>query len=115
MHITRIDHVALDVIDCDRSVAWYADVLGFRPRSQHDDPDEPIFLGPDDAGLALFARLRPGVRHVAFATEPDEQHRLVARLERLGIPYRCERHSKTDSVYFADPDGTVLEVMVSRG
>ena len=114
MHITRIDHVAIDVIDRERSVAWYREVLEFRPRSHQDDPDEPIFLGPEDAGLALFAKSRPGVRHVAFATEPEEQHRLIARLERLGIPYRRERHSRTDSVYFADPDGAVLEVMVSR-
>jgi catechol 2,3-dioxygenase-like lactoylglutathione lyase family enzyme len=114
MHITRIDHVALDVTDRDRSMAWYSEVLGLQPRSLHGDPDEPIFVGPADAGVALFAKSRPGVRHVALASDPEGQRALVARLRRLGIPYRRERHAQTDSVYFADPDGTVLEVMVSR-
>jgi catechol-2,3-dioxygenase len=114
MNITRIDHVSLDVHDRRGSLAWYGEVLGLRAGARHDVPDEPVFLGPLGARLGLFAERAPGLRHVALATDAAGQHALAARLDRLGIAYRPERHRDSDSIYFADPDGTVLEVMVAR-
>jgi catechol-2,3-dioxygenase len=114
MHITRIDHVSLDVHDRRGSLAWYEQVLGLRAPARHDVPDQPVFLGPAGARLGLFAERAPGLRHVALATDAAGQHALAARLDRLGISYRPERHRDSDSIYFADPDGTVLEVMVAR-
>jgi catechol-2,3-dioxygenase len=117
MNIHRIDHVSLDVRDRPGSVAWYHAVLGVGPHSLHDIPDEPVFLGPVGARLGLFAEAeRPsGLRHIAFATEEREQQSLIARLEGFSIPYHCERHRDSDSIYFRDPDGTTLEVMVPTG
>ena len=66
------------------------------------------------ARLGLFADRAAGLRHVALATTAPAQAALVARLDRLGIAYRPERHRDSDSIYFADPDGTTLEVMVPR-
>jgi catechol 2,3-dioxygenase-like lactoylglutathione lyase family enzyme len=114
MHITRIDHVSLDVHDRRGSLAWYEQVLGLRAAARHHVPDEPVFLGPAGARLGLFAERAPGLRHVALATDAAGRHALVARLDRLGITYRPERHRDSDSIYFADPDGTVLEVMVPQ-
>jgi hypothetical protein len=37
---------------------------------------------------------------------------VVGRLEQVAIPFRRERHRDHDSVYFADPDGSTLEIMV---
>jgi catechol 2,3-dioxygenase-like lactoylglutathione lyase family enzyme len=114
MHVIRIDHVSLNAGDRAASLAWYADVLGLRAGDPHDVPDAPVFLGPAGARLALFADRAPGLRHVALATTAPAQAALVARLEHLGIAYHPERHRDSDSVYFADPDGTMLEVMVPR-
>jgi catechol 2,3-dioxygenase-like lactoylglutathione lyase family enzyme len=114
MNITRIDHVSLDVHDRRGSLAWYEDVLGLRAGERHEAPDQPVFLGPLGARLGLFAERAPGLRHVALATDATGQYALAARLDRLGIAYRPERHRDSDSIYFADPDGTVLEVMVPR-
>lgn len=114
MRILRIDHVSLDVHDRSRSIAWYEDVLGVRPHSRHQIPDEPIFLGSFPARLGLFEERAPGLRHVALASDEMGQRRLVERLHRLAIPYRRERHRDSDSIYFSDPDGTTLEVMVPR-
>jgi catechol 2,3-dioxygenase-like lactoylglutathione lyase family enzyme len=114
MQLIRIDHVSLDVHDRPASIAWYEDVLGMRAHARHSIAEEPVFLGPAGARLGLFADRAPGLRHVALATDPAGQHRVAARLDRLGIAYMPERHRDSDSIYFRDPDGTVLEVMVPR-
>jgi catechol 2,3-dioxygenase-like lactoylglutathione lyase family enzyme len=114
MQLIRIDHVSLDVHDRRASLAWYEEVLGLRTPSRHDVPDEPVFLGPVGARLGLFAERPPGLRHVALATDPAGQRRVTARLDRLGIAYTPERHRDSDSIYFPDLDGTMLEVMVPR-
>lgn len=115
MKLIRIDHVSLDVADRAASVAWYQAVLGVRPHSHHDIPGEPIFLGPPGAQLALFAERPPRLRHIALATDAPNRQRLEARLDRLAIPYRRERHLNSHSIYFRDPDGATLEVMVPTG
>jgi catechol 2,3-dioxygenase-like lactoylglutathione lyase family enzyme len=114
MRITRIDHVSLDVHDRPASLDWYETVLGFTPHSRHSQRDEPIFLGPAGARLGLFAERPPGLRHIALATDTCDQHRLAERLDRLHIPYQYEAHGDHDSIYFRDPDGATLEVMVPR-
>ncbi len=114
MHVIRIDHVSLDVRDRRASLAWYDDVLGLRALDPHGVPDAPVFLGPDGAQLGLFAERAPGLRHVALATSAADQARLAARLEQLGVAYRPERHRAGDSLYFADPDGAMLEVLAPR-
>jgi catechol 2,3-dioxygenase-like lactoylglutathione lyase family enzyme len=114
MHLIRIDHVSLDVRDRPATIAWYEDVLGLRAGARHAVPDQPVFLGPAGARLGLFADRAPGLRHVALATDAAGQHRLAARLDRLGVAYQPERHADSDSIYFPDPEGTMLEVMVPR-
>jgi catechol-2,3-dioxygenase len=112
MHLTRIDHVSLNVHDRRLSISWYEQVLGMRALHAHAPADEPIFLGAQGRRLGLFADRAPGLRHVALATDHAALGHLAVRLDRMGIRYQAERHRDSDSIYFADPDGTMLEVMV---
>jgi catechol-2,3-dioxygenase len=112
MRLLRIDHVSLNVHDRLRSVAWYEDVLGLHAQGRSGPPDEPVFLGHASARLGLFADRAPGLRHVALATDVAGLRRVRARLEHLAIPCRSERHRDHDSIYFSDPDGVTVEVMV---
>ena len=112
MHLHRIDHVSLNVSDRSASLAWYEEVLGMRATGHPGPPGEPVFMGPDGSQIALFADREPGLRHVALATDGDGQDEVRQRLERLGLAYTPERHRFHDSLYFRDPDGMTLEVMV---
>jgi catechol 2,3-dioxygenase-like lactoylglutathione lyase family enzyme len=116
MHMTirRIDHVSLDVRDREHSIAWYEHLLGASVANRGAAPGEPVFVGPRGARLGLFAERAPGLRHIALATDAAGRRQLVTRLEALAIPFRPERHRDHDSIYFADPDGATLEVMVPR-
>ena len=113
MNLHRIDHVSLDVRDRVHSIAWYEEILGLRATGTPGPVEEPVFLGPRGARVGLFQERPPGLRHIALATDGLEQQRVIDRLERLAIPYRRERHRDHDSLYFADPDGSTLEIMVS--
>ena len=113
MRLIRLDHVSLDVHDRSRSIAWYEQVLGLRAGGRPGPGGEPVFLGPAGARLGLFEERAPGLRHVALATDPAGQREVRERLDGLAIPYRPERHRDHDSIYFADPDGVTLEVMVA--
>jgi catechol 2,3-dioxygenase-like lactoylglutathione lyase family enzyme len=112
MRLIRIDHVSLDVHNRVESIGWYEQVLGL-PASRRTVPaDQPVFLGPAGARLGLFEERGPGLRHVALATDRAGQDRIRETLERLAIPFVPERHADHDSIYFRDPDGVTLEVMV---
>jgi catechol 2,3-dioxygenase-like lactoylglutathione lyase family enzyme len=114
MRLIRIDHVSLNAADRDRTIAWYGDVLGLeRSGAGPTEPGEPVFLGADRAQVALFADRAPGLRHVALATDPEGFAEVRARLEAAGHPFRHERHTNHDSLYFQDPDGATVEVMVA--
>ena len=112
MNLIRIDHVSLNAGDRARSVDFYEDVLGLRAGRRSGPADQPVFVGPDTAQLGLFGDRAPGLRHVALATDRAGQRQVRARLEALAIPFEPVRHRTHDSLYFSDPDGMVMEVMV---
>jgi catechol 2,3-dioxygenase-like lactoylglutathione lyase family enzyme len=112
MRLLRIDHVSLNVADRPGAITFYEDVLGLDASWPAGPPGEPVFVGSPTARLGLFADAAPGLRHIALATDAGDRDRVLERLDALAIPYRSERHRDHDSLYFRDPDGVTLEVMV---
>lgn len=117
MQLQRLDHVSLNVTDRARSVAWYRDVLGLPQLNQPTEDDEPVFLGRPGLQFGLFQAQRQsparesessGLRHVAITVDDLDAAR--ARLRSHGVEFRNEDHGNALSVYFADPDGHVLEI-----
>jgi catechol 2,3-dioxygenase-like lactoylglutathione lyase family enzyme len=72
-----------------------------------------MFLGDEGAQVALFADRGPGLRHIALATDLEGFAEVRERLDGAGHPYRYERHTHHDSLYFADPNGVTIEVMIA--
>jgi lactoylglutathione lyase len=117
MQLQRLDHVSLNVTDRGRSIAWYRDVLGLPQLNEPTEDGEPVFLGRPGLQFGLFQAQREspgrepessGLRHVALAV--DDLDAAKERLRAHGVEFRSEDHGNALSVYFADPDGHVLEI-----
>jgi catechol 2,3-dioxygenase-like lactoylglutathione lyase family enzyme len=123
----RLDHVVMPVADAGRSLAFYGETLGLPLIAAHEGPEwggRPwlmlIFSIGDGRELVLVALrgarpqphgLAPDTRHYAFAVDtPAEQEAWRTRLAGAGVDFWEEDHGGQSSIYFADPDGTILEI-----
>lgn len=119
----RLDHCVIAVSDWERSNAFYRDVLG----AEIDQKDEWFghYLfgdwqlnvhGPNFEGLNARLPVQPGNSDLCFVW-PGTPQEAVEHLERQGVPIeagpliaRSPRGDAT-SLYFRDPDGSLLEFM----
>ena len=125
--IMRLDHVVIPVADAEKSLAFYGETLGLPLISAFDGDDwggkawlMMIFALADGRELVLVALrgLKPqpsglpaDTRHYAFSVETDvEQDAWRQRLIQAAVDYWEEDHGDQRSIYFADPDGTILEI-----
>jgi catechol-2,3-dioxygenase len=124
MGVTRLNHAVLFVGDLDRSVAFYSDVLEFRPVAMTPPGMRAAFLqAPDstnDHDLGLFevgggpasGRGMVGLYHLAWEVDTLETlERLADRLSRAGALVGSADHGTTKSLYGKDPDGIEFEVV----
>ncbi|MGI5522522.1 VOC family protein [Micromonospora sp. CA-259024] len=128
MGIHRLNHAVLYVSDLTRSVAFYRDVLGFRPVAMTPDgfrgatflqaPDSTndhdlgLFEIGAGAGRSTAGRGTVGLYHLAW--EVDTLDELAATAERLtaaGALVGTSDHGTTKSLYGQDPDGLEFEVV----
>lgn len=116
-----IDHVALSVRDIERSVEWYADVLGFERRYHGMWDGVPTFIGKGTTALALFpvreteSRIAsPGASvamlHLALRTDRANFLKAQNELKERDIKFNFQDHEISHSIYFRDPDGHQLEI-----
>jgi catechol 2,3-dioxygenase-like lactoylglutathione lyase family enzyme len=124
----RLDHLALPVYDAAATHRFYSEVLRLplvEAVSGDDWGGRPwlmmFFATGDTQRIALCAlrgasrpapdSLPADIRHYAFSVASrDEQAQWMARLRRNGIAYTEEDHGRQHSIYFSDPNGTLLEV-----
>jgi catechol 2,3-dioxygenase-like lactoylglutathione lyase family enzyme len=122
--MTRLGHAIVFVTDMDRSVAFYRDAIGLKPRFQSPDWTE---FETDGTVLALHAGGPPasvpshdgptpaGTCQPGFAV--DDVDALHARLTRLGVP--CLHPPRDEHgirlANYADPDGLAFSVSGPSG
>lgn len=125
MPVQRLNHAVLYVRDVARSVAFYADALGFRtvveipggrgaflqaPGSSNDH-DLALFGIGAQAGDSQAGRATVGLYHLAW--EVDTLGELAAAGQRLrdaGALVGASDHGATKALYARDPDGLEFEV-----
>jgi catechol 2,3-dioxygenase len=119
--IIRIGHVVLKVRDLEKARQFYCGVLGMKLGNY--DPERGMFLRFNDYhhDIAIFrtgADADPpkenqvGLVHVALLVDSLETVKAwYERFKALGVPIvGTTDHAITNSVYFKDPEGNVLEI-----
>ena len=127
-----LDHVNIQTVKLDETVAFYRDVLELRA----GDPPPPLeparvqwMFDPD--GGAIFHLSSPGalnaigdiniredtgaVHHVALACKGHDA--MIARLDRLGLEHRENHVVAIDlkQIFVRDPNGVLLELNYRKG
>src|ERR1700682_5279567 len=120
MTITGFRHAGLTVTDLNRSVAWYADVLGFKElfretRGQRTAvimgmPTTSLVLGLNhsaDGTNDAFTPFRTGLDHLCFAVASREEvNAWATRLDEHGVAHSGGVGMETSPILnFKDHDG----------
>lgn len=126
MAVHRLNHAVLFVRDVERSVAFYADVLGFAPVAGMDlmkgaaflqapgssnDHDLGLFEVGAQAGPSQAGRTTVGLYHLAWEVDTlTDLEEIAGRLTERGALAGATDHSTTKALYAKDPDGIEFEV-----
>jgi catechol 2,3-dioxygenase-like lactoylglutathione lyase family enzyme len=112
---TGVDHVVLHVSDVQRSKKFYTEILGMVP---YREDEGQVFMHAGQQGVALFkkqggAPLETGndLNHLALNVSAGTYETLKAELEQAGVAVNG-RPGQERCIYFRDPDGHRLQLMV---
>lgn len=123
---TRVGHVHLKVADLERSIAFYAGVLGFPVTQRYGD--RAAFLGAggyhhhiglntwESAGGTPPPPGHTGLYHSAFLY-PDRASlgRVLRQVIEAGIPIDgASDHGVSEAIYLRDPDRNGVELYRDR-
>jgi catechol 2,3-dioxygenase-like lactoylglutathione lyase family enzyme len=110
-----IDHLVLHVQDVSRAKKFYTELLGM---TVYRENDNQAFLHCGHQGVALFKKrgdepLTTGndLNHLALNVESGTYETLKAELENNGVTV-TGRPGEDRCIYFNDPDGHRLQLMV---
>jgi glyoxylase I family protein len=123
-----IDHLVLRIVDLDRMLRFYVDVLGCTPERRQDAlglvqlraGHSLIDLVPVDGPLGRAGGTPPGPQgrnldHFCLRVEPFEEAALRAHLAAHGVAagaveQRYGAEGEGPSLYVRDPEGNVVEL-----
>lgn len=110
-----LDHVVLHVNDVQRSKKFYTEILGMTPYREND---RQVFLHAGHQGVALFKRedgaavtTGSDLNHLALNVASGTYEELKAELQQHGVAV-SGRPGDDHCIYFQDPDGHRLQLMV---
>ena len=115
IQVNGLNHIVLHVQDVARAKKFYTEILGM---SVYRENDRQVFLHAGSQGVALFKKqgdtpLTTGndLNHLALNVAPGTYEALKADLEKHGVTV-SGRPGEDRCIYFQDPDGHRLQLMV---
>jgi catechol 2,3-dioxygenase len=118
---TLLGFVSLTVSDLERSLAFYAGVVGFVLLQRTDGTavlgagDLPLLTLTEDRGAAPWTSGYTGLHHFApVLPSRGDLGRLYRRLLDHGYEPIGEEHRATEAIYFDDPDNQRIEMYQDR-
>lgn len=102
----RFHHVGVAARDPERTIAFYAHLLGARTVAMHGH----VVVVAGSVRIAVVADepiALPRAHHLALAFPADAKDVLVARLDELD----AEHEDVRGRIYVRDPDGLVVELI----
>jgi lactoylglutathione lyase len=128
----RLHHVALSVRDLEESIAWYADIFGFRVLSRQTIPHNGwkiAFIGTDvgEACIELLAvhdprplpegrslpdedNLTLGVKHFCVAVDDNVEFTRRAREKGVKVVFEPPAMPGGYVSFINDPTGNIIEI-----
>ncbi len=119
----RFDHFNFNVLDLDRSIAFYEKALDLHPAREYEDAEKTfklVYMGDDVTGFTLeltYLRDRKepynlGEKefHLAFVTDRFAEYH--ARHQEMGII--CFENPTMGIYFIEDPDGYWIEVVPEK-
>ncbi|WP_338764804.1 VOC family protein [Massilia sp. METH4] len=128
IRIRELDHIVLRVVDLDRMIRFYTEVLGCTVERRQDGiglvqlraGSALVDLVPVDGKLGRMGGAAPGregrnVDHFCFRVEPFDEAAIRAHLDRLDVPNgpaesRYGAEGEGPSIYIEDPEGNTVEL-----
>ena len=128
IHIREIDHLVLRVVDLNKMVAFYTDVLGCSIERRQDEIGlvqlragrSLVDLVPVDGKLGKAGGAPPGAEgrnldHFCFRVEPFNEtairdHLIAAGLQVGEVDSRYGAEGEGPSIYISDPEGNIVEL-----
>ncbi len=112
----QIDHAGLNVLNLDKSIAFYQDLFGFALIEKWDEPKQ-AFVGADSTVLGLmempdYDYHAYTMAHLAFPCAAVDFPAIVAKIRAMELEIvsgpKAQRGGET--ILFRDPSGNILEV-----
>jgi glyoxylase I family protein len=128
IRIREIDHLVLRVVDLDRMLRFYCDVLGCTIERREDSIGliqlragrSLLDLVPVDGKLGSAGGAPPGkegrkLDNFCFRVEPFDEEAIRSKLaahniEAGAVASRVGAEGKGPSIYLSDPEGNVVEL-----
>jgi catechol 2,3-dioxygenase-like lactoylglutathione lyase family enzyme len=111
--INGINHITFAIVDLERSLNFYVDLLGLKLVGRWD---KGAYLLAGNQWIALNVDNKRSTvptedyTHVSFNVLASDFQKLKDKIERAGVQSFKENTSEGDSFYFLDPDGHKLEL-----
>ena len=128
IRIRELDHIVLRVVDLDRMVKFYMEVLGCTMERRQDEiglvqlraGSALVDLVPVDQKLGRMGGAPPGkegrnVDHFCFRVDPFDEEEIRAHLAYHGVQSgateaRFGAEGEGPSIYLNDPEGNTVEL-----